>query len=53
MQGNLLFIVNVKKENEGIYQCIGETEEEYTWSERKVQFAAQSKLIVIGMFTYY
>ena len=48
IQENILYIENVKKINQGTYECQGETEEEYPWSQKKVQFAARCTLGVEG-----
>ena len=45
---NVLYIENINIKNQGIYECQGETEEEYLWSEQNVKFAARCTLAVSG-----
>ena len=44
--GSKLFIMNVTKNNEGVFECQGTTSESYRWSFEEVKFAAQSSLFI-------
>ena len=46
--GKILEIRDIMKYNKGRYECYGETDEKYSWSEKKVLFRAQAYLEVIG-----
>jgi len=46
VQGNKLHIFGILKENEGHYECMGNTEELNIWSKYNVAFVARSTLTI-------